>query len=494
MADAIMRIPAPAASVQPLSHTSPLGVQRCSCSQSIAGTEQCQDCQTKAMSLQRVSSGSSPQGTAPPIVHEVLGSPGQPLDRATRDFMEPRFGQDFSGVRVHTDSKAAESATVVNALAYTVGHDVVLGNRQYAPQTTAGQRLLAHELTHVIQQASGRGATIQRACKAAVPKTPGCAPDPSIAPPTTRFLFRVNCDDFEVPGSAPFVSEEARMEAFFRAIPPTAKVSIVGLASFDGPADLNERLACTRAQRGLAVVKRSAPSGVTISSVVATVGGPTTAHDARMRAVGVNISTPSPAPPPVIKPGPRTPCERNCEFNFSDCLGRSEDTLQCLAQRSACLGGCGSAKPAFEVCARLLQPPVEVSGCNHSYIETPTRRYAIITPCTSKLSFATPGGGAAIKTDRSPDPCGRRPTCVTCVAKPGVTDLEKCFESQFKAYAAPSVHKLLGPNSNTFAGTLARGCCDKMVPQPAALGCLPGWDDPPAPSASAPCPTGPPVC
>lgn len=286
------------------------------------------------------------------------------------------------------------------------------------------------------------------------------------------------------------------MEAFFRTIPPTAKVSIVGLASFDGPADLNEHLACSRAQRGLAVVKRSAPSGVTISSVDAMVGGPTTAHDPKMRAVGVNISTPSPTPtpPPVIKPGPRTPCERNCEFNFSDCLGRSEDSLKCLAQRSACLGACGGAKPAFEVCARLLQPPVEVSGCNHSYIETPTRRYAIITPCTSKLSFGLPGGGVALKTDRSPDPCGRRPTCVTCVPKPGVTDLEKCFESQFKAYAGPSVHKLLGPNSNTFAGTLARGCCDKMVPQPAALGCLPGWDDPPAPSASAPCPTGPPVC
>jgi hypothetical protein len=408
--------------------------------------------------------------------------------------MEPRFGRDFRDVRVHTDSKSAESATVVNALAYTVGHDVVLGKGQYSPQTTAGRRLLAHELTHVVQQASGSGAMIQRACKAGVPKTPGCVPDPSITPPATRFLFRVNCDDFEVPGSAPFVSEEARMEAFFRAISPTATVSIVGLASFDGPADLNERLACSRAQRGLAVVKRSAPASVTISSVDATVGGPTTAHDSKMRAVGVNISTPLPTPPPVIKPGPRTPCERNCDFNFRDCLEGSENSQSCLAQRSACLLGCVGAKPAFEVCARLLQPPVEISGCNHSYIETPTRRYAIITPCTSKLSFAAPGGGVALKTDRSPDPCGRRPTCVTCVPKPGVTDLEKCFESQFKAYAAPSLHKLFGPNSNTFAGTLARACCDKMVPQPAALGCLPGWDDPPAPSASAPCPTGPPVC
>jgi len=66
--------------------------------------------------------------------------------------MEPRFGHDFSQVRVHTNAKVAESARAVNALAYTVGRDVVFGVGQYAPTTSAGQRLLAHELTHVVQQ------------------------------------------------------------------------------------------------------------------------------------------------------------------------------------------------------------------------------------------------------------------------------------------------------------------------------------------------------
>ena len=65
----------------------------------------------------------------PPIVHEVLHSPGQPLDPATRAFMEPRFGHDFSTVRVHTDARAAASARTVNALAYTVGRDVVFSGR-----------------------------------------------------------------------------------------------------------------------------------------------------------------------------------------------------------------------------------------------------------------------------------------------------------------------------------------------------------------------------
>lgn len=91
--------------------------------------------------------------TVPSSVHDTLNSRGgQPLDTPTRAFMEPRFGHDFSQVRVHTDERAAESARAMNSLAYTVGRDVVFGQGQYAPTTTIGQRLLAHELTHVVQQ------------------------------------------------------------------------------------------------------------------------------------------------------------------------------------------------------------------------------------------------------------------------------------------------------------------------------------------------------
>jgi hypothetical protein len=82
----------------------------------------------------------------------MLRSPGQPLDSATRAFFEPRFGHDFSGVQVHTDARAAESAKAVNALAYTVGSDVVFGAGQYAPDTSGGRSLIGHELTHVVQQ------------------------------------------------------------------------------------------------------------------------------------------------------------------------------------------------------------------------------------------------------------------------------------------------------------------------------------------------------
>jgi len=94
------------------------------------------------------------EAEAPASVHEALRSPGQPLDAATRAYFEPRFGHDFSNVRVHTDDRAAESARDVSAVAYTVGRHVVFGRGLYPPSSLYGRRLLAHELAHVAQQGS----------------------------------------------------------------------------------------------------------------------------------------------------------------------------------------------------------------------------------------------------------------------------------------------------------------------------------------------------
>ena len=98
----------------------------------------------------------------PPSVHDVLNEPGHPLDAGIRAFMEPRFDQDFSAVRVHTGERAARSTRTVDALAYTVGHDVVFGSGQYAPATPAGRHLMAHELAHVVQQQAGLASGLQR--------------------------------------------------------------------------------------------------------------------------------------------------------------------------------------------------------------------------------------------------------------------------------------------------------------------------------------------
>ncbi len=111
-----------------------------------------------ATMLQRASTDNAPVNGTPPILHEVLRSLGQPLDAKTRTFMEPRLGFDLGHVRIHTDRKAVESARAVSALAYTVGRDIVFGAGQYAPETAQGQRLLAHELAHVVQQEGGRSA------------------------------------------------------------------------------------------------------------------------------------------------------------------------------------------------------------------------------------------------------------------------------------------------------------------------------------------------
>jgi hypothetical protein len=187
--------------------------RKCDCGQHTMAGASCDECNKNRLTLRRTTRGSEPDTktseSVPSIVYEVLRSTGQPLDTATRAFMEPRFGHGFSGVptraavqkatpremrigeaddtfeqeadqiadrvmqpslssatgesqpsrqsdfsqvRVHADERAQESARAVGALAYTVGQHVVFGAGQYAPATRAGRQLLAHELTHVLQQ------------------------------------------------------------------------------------------------------------------------------------------------------------------------------------------------------------------------------------------------------------------------------------------------------------------------------------------------------
>ncbi len=180
--------------------------RKCACEGSSAGG--CQEC------LRKSSTAAPKKSVVPPIVHEVLRSSGQPLDAGTRSFMASRFhnvlgapaenpqrvapernlqtnhpgdthereaddlagqvmnagekhashaGHSFQNIRVHTGERAAESARAIGAHAYAVGQDVVFGSGQYAPHTTAGQRLLAHELAHTVQQGAGAGRTIMGA-------------------------------------------------------------------------------------------------------------------------------------------------------------------------------------------------------------------------------------------------------------------------------------------------------------------------------------------
>jgi hypothetical protein len=141
-AAAMSACPAPSSAA-----SAPPALRRCACGGS------CPSCRhDKEDALHRHDAGGAGSpGFAPPIVHDVLSSPGRPLAAPVRASMEARFGADFGGVRVHDDSRAAESARAVEAHAYAVGRDVVFGAGRYAPGTPAGDRLLAHELAHTLQ-------------------------------------------------------------------------------------------------------------------------------------------------------------------------------------------------------------------------------------------------------------------------------------------------------------------------------------------------------
>ncbi|CZF86016.1 eCIS core domain-containing protein [Grimontia marina] len=127
----------------------------------------CPKCQRAAgispLLLRKGSGNATSNGNVPDIVHRTLSRSGQPLDSQTRAYMEARFGADFSQVRIHTDGEAAASAKRIQARAYTVGHQVVFGEGQYRPDSASGKRLMAHELTHVIQQMGSNAHVIQRA-------------------------------------------------------------------------------------------------------------------------------------------------------------------------------------------------------------------------------------------------------------------------------------------------------------------------------------------
>ncbi len=138
MADKVMRMEQPGIQLKPLSITS---LQR-----------KCAHCEEQKVNRKEIN---REETTADSSVENYIGSlssSGQQLSNEVRNFYEPRFGYDFSNVKVHTDSIAAKSAQSINALAYTSGNNIVFNNGQYSPNSDSGKRLMGHELTHVVQQ------------------------------------------------------------------------------------------------------------------------------------------------------------------------------------------------------------------------------------------------------------------------------------------------------------------------------------------------------
>jgi len=350
--------------------------RKCECGS--GGSEPCA-CPEEEQAQRSALDGRTGSVAVPPLDR----SAGQALPGDVQSRMERAFAFDFGRVRVHAGGQAAEAAQSVHARAYTVGNEIVFGAGQYAPRTSHGARLLAHELTHVVQQSTGAAASL----------------DDGVA---EREADRV----------ADAVGEG------------TARAPAIGAAA--------------------------SPS----------------------RLYGQFI----------------TPLGQGGGFG-----GLLERGRVAAGLNPAAVGAAFAPTTPFQVCSRDLQGFLGLFA-NHAYIEAPPKRYAIISPlCPASPNDGPIRGTTAQKWDNSPDPCGKSPNCVPCNPAPGVTDVGACLRGAFSSYASLSLYKGLGPNSNTFAGTLARTCCAGMVPKPPALGTVPGWDDPPAPAraGATPCPPGP---
>ena len=192
----IMRVPEPASAATPtmspgsanlaspgatLPRSSAKLQRKCSCGGSC---EQCKASQSEEERplLQRQTSTAATArnaapGNAPPVVDDVLRSPGEPLDANTRQFMEGRLGQDFSSVRIHRDGQADEASASLGARAFTVGDHVAFRHGDYSPASPSGRSLLAHELTHVVQQRGGGVHRIQRFAASETDKIAPTYPD-----------------------------------------------------------------------------------------------------------------------------------------------------------------------------------------------------------------------------------------------------------------------------------------------------------------------------
>jgi outer membrane protein OmpA-like peptidoglycan-associated protein len=221
----------------------------------------------------------------------ALQGGGQPIPQAERAFFEPRFGADFSQVRVHRDQHAAETACDLNARAFTVGKDVVFGAGQYSPETSEGKKLLAHELTHVVQQGGAASRTmrseethsstaVQRNSKTAgtqVAEVIQRAGDPAAIPPGLRCPTDLTASRpagtdvlFSVSGSTITPAHTTLLSTFlvtWLASGGTDDILVHGYASTDGDQGSNWTLSCDRAESVRAELIRLGIPSVRISVV-----------------------------------------------------------------------------------------------------------------------------------------------------------------------------------------------------------------------------------
>lgn len=445
----------------------------CACGDTSGPTGECGDC-TKKLQRHTRDPRLEPRNdrSIPPIVREVLGSSGQPLDSVTRAFMEPRFGHDMSGVRVHSDAQAAESARAVNALAYTVGRDVVFGAAQYAPATARGRALLAHELAHVVQQASTSASHLLEI---------GDADSPA---------------EREAAAAAQTLSTgQAGIQAQPHMPIQIARQRDGGPAAAGAPTTTPSRVNLVRVSCESNTIEFETNAGVyTYELVDCDIRDAD--YTATVKVTGSNVDFGAPPDAPAS----------HARFRYSIAPGQPNPSTFLRGQTAVhMVTGTVSRQPSSnrgpasgpspgtgrgpQVCSRPLDfPPwTGLRDFRHAFVNDPPANYAIrklisgdgvTTSCTEK----TDASG-------SPDDiAGGETICKPCEPDQGrtVADVSNCLRAAYSAYAQPNLYRNLpdpgdgwkhGPNSNSFGAAMAK-CCANF--NPAGLGNLPGWDHGPA--------------
>jgi len=412
------------------------------------------------------SQASSAFSSVPSIVGEVISSEGQPLDDSTQQFFAPRFAHDFSqipvhasrvmpagigaarnrfedeadrvadrvvaqqpadsavdlsDVRIHNDARAAESARAVNARAYTVGQDVVFGEDEYQPETSAGRRLLAHELAHVFQQSDGGSAEVQR--EVFEQNFPGGGRvDEERTGMHRIWNFDVGVSTLKTEHLTGIKKLAQTIKDSLDPNNAEEQVDLEGQASSTGTAQSNEALAKRRAE---AVKKALTDEGVAASKIRITVVGEaksevgtTQENFARSRAVRLMF-----VPRTKLTPPSTPPTQTGCQpgFNGNDRLLDIEGTAVGLALETTPQGqfivlrAGTTTTPGMTITASTLMTP---PNCGElSFIQNVLTFRQIIYKDGSRNTFESTD---FVVDAGDPYPCTPVPFAFTAVDGPGV--------------------------------------------------------------------------
>ncbi len=257
----------------------------------------CADCEKEEKQIQRAEMKNGVPASSLGLESYVgnLNNGGQSLTPDVKGFFESRFGYDFSNVRVHTDSLADKSATSINALAYTTGNNIVFSQGHYSPNTESGKKLLAHELTHVVQQGSGISGKIQRLGD--LSKVPPMFCDVANSSPGGLpggdFLFSTSSTALTVDQR----KDLANLASSWRISGGKDTLRVDGYASKPGTDELNWQISCDRA---LSVANELRNNGVPDTMITIFAQGETDEFGTILNNQKATVTIiPAPVPPSI---------------------------------------------------------------------------------------------------------------------------------------------------------------------------------------------------